>query len=169
VQVQTDVVGNPRLVNDPMTVDTGPASAPHPDLGAFEHQTLLASPATLSTTAGGQQTLSLVAPASLGGALYWVLGSLSGSTPGFPYGGTLIALNPDPYFAFCTLHPSGPPLAGSLGNLQPDGSATATFTLPPATYPQLDGATVVHAFVVVDLLTLGLTHSSNATPLTFTP
>ena len=169
VQTDVDAAGLPRRVDDPMTADSGTGAVPLPDLGALEYQTLVGSPDSLSTATGGIHAMELNAGASLGGQLYWLLGSLSGSSPGFPYDGLVIALNPDSYFTYTSLHPNTPPLTGSLGNLQVDGTASASFTLPAALFPELAGATAVHAFVVIDLGTLGLLHSSNAVPLTFTP
>lgn len=46
--------------------------------------------------------------------------------------------------------PNVAPLSGSLGVLDPDGSATATFALPPGSTLFLPGTLVHHAYVVVD-------------------
>jgi hypothetical protein len=39
--VTTDIVGGPRFLNDPKTIDTGLGTSPVVDMGAFEFRRLL--------------------------------------------------------------------------------------------------------------------------------
>lgn len=111
---------------------------------------LSATPATLSLAAGGRQTLSLDAGVALAHAPYILLGSLSGSVPGFLYGGVRVPLNvPDAYFDVALSAPNTPPLTNSFGTLDASGIATAAFTLPPGLPPVLIGLQFDHAYSVL--------------------
>ena len=111
---------------------------------------LAATPATISLATGGQQVLSLDAGTALAHAPYLVLGSLSGSAPGFVYGGVSVPLNvPDAYFDLALGAPNAPPLTNSFGVLDATGSATAAFTLPPGLPPALIGLQFQHAYGVL--------------------
>ena len=115
-------------------------------------------------------TQPLAAQAGLARAndYFWLLGSLSGTSPGTAIGSFLLPLNtPDAYFTFTLLHPNQAPLSNSLGVLGPDGSATASFSLPAGSNPALWGIVLNHAYVAFDPLTAEVTLVSNAESLTF--
>jgi hypothetical protein len=125
--------------------------------------------AALSLSAGGTYAMSLAPGASRSGDTYLVLGSLSGSTPGFDLGALHVPLNIDPYFLFTLKSPGAPPLAGSLGVLDGAGHATCTLTLPPGTAPSLAGVTIHHAFGLLNLAIGGADYVSNAIELELLP
>jgi hypothetical protein len=106
----------------------------------------------ISLSAGGQQVLKMNLTPTAALKSYQVLGTASGSLPGFPYTGTLIPLNPDAYTIFTLLNPNTPPLLNSAGVLDSSGKATIVFTLGAGTDPSLAGVLVHHAGVTLDLV-----------------
>ncbi|QDU65662.1 CHRD domain-containing protein [Engelhardtia mirabilis] len=99
------------------------------------------------------------------GDLFWVLGSLSGTTPGLPVDGMNLPLNPDAYFLLTLNNPNQPPLSPSQGFLS-GGQDLARFEIAPGVLTPLIGATLNHAFVGVDLGALVVNFASNAQALT---
>ena len=132
---------------------------------------LTASPAQLSLTNGGTQSFELDAGVEWAGDLYVLLGSASGTSPGFPVDSAVVPLNPsDLWFVFTLLHANTPPLSQSLGLLDAEGKASASLTIPPAAPPELEALTLNHAFVVLDLSALNhVSFASNPVSLTFSP
>ncbi|MEM7309724.1 MAG: LamG-like jellyroll fold domain-containing protein [Planctomycetota bacterium] len=129
-----------------------------------------ADPPFLSVSAGGEQALSLCSiGAGDGGDLYFVLGTLSGTAPGFGFGGFSVPLNPDAYFNLTLNAPNQPPLADSFANLNPSGHATVTFGLEPGAAPSAALQTVHHAWALIDLSTLAVEWVSAAQALLFLP
>ena len=124
----------------------------------------------LSVNAGGSIDLELAAGTGHAGAAYLVLGSASGTSPGFAVDGQVLPLNPaDPYFLFTLSSPGAPPLAQSIGTLDALGNATATFSLPAASSPGLAGIVVHHAFGLLDVTTAAVLLTSNAAALELVP
>lgn len=112
-------------------------------------ETLRTDTGSISVVRGGTQRLSLRAGLVNADRPYLLLGSISGTAPGFVHDGFQIPLVPDAYFAFTHSHPNQAPLSGSLGRLSTTGTGTAAVTLPPG-LTSLLGLTVHHAFVVAD-------------------
>lgn len=99
---------------------------------------------------------------------YLLAGSISGTSPGITVGNVTVPLNVDPYLEFTAfLAPNRAPLANSVGNINAQGYATATFTSIPAAFGPLVGLSADHAFVVFGAT--GLDFASNAVPVTFVP
>lgn len=112
-------------------------------------QSLTGDRAGVSVSAGGAQTLALDAGLDNAGRTYHLLGSASGSTPGFRLSGQWIPLNiPDFYFDLTRNAPNRPHLYPSVAELNEEGQAQAAFTLPAASDPALVGRVLHHAFVV---------------------
>ena len=114
-------------------------------------QSLSAATGTISVATGGSQELELACGADLAGELFWVLGSLAGTSPGPVLDGVTVPLVQDAYFDLTLASPNSPLLAPSLAALDGDGRATCTFSLPADSSAALAGATVHHAFVALDL------------------
>ena len=114
-------------------------------------KSLTAVETEISLTTGGTQVLRMACGADMAGKLAWVLGSVSGTSPGIPVGGIEIPLVEDGYFDLTLAHPNSALLAPSLASLAGDGRSTCTLTLPTGMNPSLAGTTVHHAFVVLDL------------------
>ena len=130
---------------------------------------LTANLASLSISAGGTQQLTLDAGTSHGGDLFAVVGSITGTSPGIPFGGFVLPLNQDFYFDQTVLFPNSHPLTNSFSNLDLNGTAVTTVTVNAGELPPIAiGITVHHAAVVLDA-TLQLTLVSNPVALTLTP
>ena len=126
--------------------------------------TLCGFPTRINAALGGTQVLSLQAGSRYAKRIYILLGSGSGTGPGFPWGTARVPLNLDFYTLFCLGSP-GMPLVNMIGRLDNRGTATAAWTIPPATFPGLKGRTFHHAYVVLDLLGLFVRDASNAVPV----
>ena len=113
---------------------------------------LSSSVSEIQVATGGVQPFALDAGAAFGGLTYLLLGSASGSSPGFPIDGLLLPLNADAYTITTLIAPNSAPLSASLGTLDASGKATAQFTLPGGLPPAFVGLELDHAFVVVELL-----------------
>lgn len=139
--VATNAVGVGRFA---ITVDDGVRPVRlHP---ALEVRSALPTPlhigqATYSATEG--TTLPLIANfAGLGagaGAGYVVLGSLTGTSPGTPFGGTTVPLVADRFFTFTAGWAGGSPLSGARGNLDANERATALLEVRPGGLSALVG------------------------------
>ncbi|MCB9883199.1 MAG: hypothetical protein H6834_15530 [Planctomycetes bacterium] len=105
----------------------------------------------ISVSAGGQQRLTLQGTPTHAGLTYLILGSFSGTSPGFPLFTETLPLNVDGYFIYTLTSPNTAPLNGSLGVLDPFANASASFTLLPNSPPILVGAHIDHAAVILDL------------------
>ena len=105
----------------------------------------------VSLATGGVQNLALDAGLQHAGLPYVLLGGLTGTAPGFPVDQVFLALNVDSYTLLTLMAPNTPPLAGSAGSLDPQGTAAASFTLPVGLPPSLLGTVLHHAYVVLEL------------------
>ncbi|MHC4922419.1 MAG: hypothetical protein ACYTKC_22915, partial [Planctomycetota bacterium] len=113
-------------------------------------QTLWTDKHELSLKQAGSQTLSLGAGTQHAGRFYWILGSVTGTTPGITLAGTHFPLNPDLYTDITLgLWSVNPPFGGFKGKLDLQGRATASFNVP-ANAPPLVDFTVYHAYLVYD-------------------
>jgi len=104
---------------------------------------------SISLADGGRQELTLNGGPDHGGKLYFLLGSLSGTSPGLQVGAYTLPLNFDAYFSFTLQNPNTPPLASSLGFLDPWGAGAAAYALPPG-LTGLAGLTLHHAYVLLE-------------------
>ena len=112
----------------------------------------------VSATTGGQVGFDLLAGSTQAGNLYLLGGSITGTSPGFAFGGVTVPLVFDDY----TLASAGSLLLpGSIGVLDADGAGAAMFDLPPLVGAGFVGTTFHHAFVVLDATTLTPTFASN--------
>ena len=119
--------------------------------------------ASISIGAGGAQTLDLGAGIGTVGDDYWILGSVSGTSPGTTAFGVTLPLNFDFYLLYTITHPSTGLIANQTGVLDGFGEAQAVFTVPGGLVdPSLVGAVVNHAFVRYDSATFAVLGVSNA-------
>jgi hypothetical protein len=118
--------------------------------GSWFPTTLTADTYTLVLHKGGVQSLCLDAGETHAGRVYWVIGSLSGTSPGFDFGSVHVPLNPDAYLGFTIAHPNQAPLYNAVGVLDGAGRAQAQFVIPPFTSSALSGAKVHHVYGLVD-------------------
>lgn|GEM_PF-2259255 len=111
---------------------------------------LVARFSNLSTSSGGTQYLELHAGSGNAGNIYYVAGSVTGTTPGTPVGGFTMPLNVDAYTLQMLQNPSLPPLLDNVGVLDADGRAEARVVIPPTTLAAFAGTTLHHAYLVID-------------------
>ena len=125
-------------------------------------------PHDISVSTGGLHTMYLDAGAANANNIYVVLGSISGSTPGFAYNQFLVPLNQDFYFLYTQQFPNIPPLFNTLGTLDADGRQIAAFQMPLG-YPQLAGMVLTHAFAAVNPGSGQVTFVSDAQDMLLVP
>jgi hypothetical protein len=111
---------------------------------------LYAAPTRISTTTGGTQHLYLNAGAANAGNTYFVLGSISGTAPGFPFGSVTVPLNPDTFTLITLTYPNAGPFGNTLGTLDAEGRALSTITIPAI--GQGAGLTIDWAYIALDNL-----------------
>ena len=108
-----------------------------------------AAPAAISVSSGGSSAITLEAGQIGAGDVYLVLLSLSGSSPGIPFGGEILPLNPDALTNLGLALANSPLFANFAGLLSPSGSGSASVNVPPGLAAPLVGATVTAAAVVL--------------------
>ena len=110
-------------------------------------EVLTVSPPKLGFGAEGTWLFRLSAGVGNAGQPYLILGTLSGTRPGFTLGQTEWPLAFDAYTRLCLLTP---PIVGGAGVLDAEGEALATLTVPAAARETLAGMTLHHAAAVYD-------------------
>lgn len=125
---------------------------------------LVGAPPTLSVAAGGTHTLLLDAGIKNAGEIYFLLGTISGTTPGQDFGALSLPLNADGYFNLTLLSPSLGVITSPIGVLDGVGQAAASISFAAGAVPSLAGITGHHAYVL-----LGSGFVSNPAPLTLLP
>lgn len=122
---------------------------------------------TVSGAAGGTVRFDFIAGTPEAGRVYLLLASASGTSPGISSGGFVLPLNPDAVFDFTVAFANTPILTQTLGALSSLGRATSFLNLPALSVP---GPVPLHfAGAVLDPLTLAVTATTNAVPLTILP
>lgn len=129
---------------------------------------LIATPPQIFLDTGGTQNLFVRAPASLAGDFYWVLGTVTGTSPGFPLGLIHVPLNPDAYLIITLTKPNLGPLVNTLGSLDADANATAAFAFGPSLDPLFVGLELNHAYIGADAVNLTFDYASSASSLLLT-
>jgi hypothetical protein len=138
------VITGTRMVDSYSAISSGAAYII--DLGTLYH-----GPPTLSVATGGTQELLLRAGPDMAGGMFVILGSISGTSPGFvdPLSGLILPLHPDRYFSRMLATQGGPYVSPGVGQLDGSGAANAVFSIPPAG-PIFVGLVLHHAYAVVD-------------------
>lgn len=115
--------------------------------------TMTANVTTVSLAAGEKQTLTIDAGAGFAGQRFVVLGSASGTDPGFVVGGFTVPLVPDPYL-WMTIFGRTSLLRPARGLLDANGQATVEFTPVGRCGRRLRrawaGKTLYHAAILID-------------------
>ncbi len=156
-----------RFGGAPMALGSAP-SDPTNDWVVLVERTALWSPTeTLSISTNGVQDLRLDAGTAWAGANYLVLGTRTGTEPGFQITKKLLVpVNPDGWMLFTLTYPTTPPFSGFVGVLDQNGEASASLTLVAPESPTLVGIELNHAFVAGYA---SPKFASNPFPLRFTP
>ena len=123
----------------------------------FDVEALSGSTSSLSLSAGGAQTWDIDAGQPFAFGFYLVLGSTSGTSPGFPLSGGLeLPLVLDPYLDFTLNNANLAPLNNSFGVFNGAGFAQGGFALPAGSPAALAGTTLHHAFFGVSPQTFAI-------------
>jgi hypothetical protein len=129
--------------------------------------TLLHGANELSLASGGAHDLIVRGGSDAAGDLYFVLGSLSGTSPGVALApGVTLPLVPDVYTDLCLAVAA--PIAPAFGLLDAQGAANAAFALPAGAHPALAGLVLHHAVLSIDLTTFQV-GATNAVRLELVP
>ena len=158
-----DIVVAGAINGDSSAVDSGAAYTW--SISGNTCPTLAAVPPRVSLGTGGSQQIRFDAGPSFAGELYWILGSISGTDPGFSFAGLRIPLNIDDYFQLSLIPGPSNPLLFSTGALSDLGSANASLVIAPGTDPSLVGLQINHAAVAYSFNPLTLELVSNPASL----
>ncbi|MEZ5323424.1 MAG: hypothetical protein R2698_15370, partial [Microthrixaceae bacterium] len=126
---------------------------------------------TISLASGGSQPLLLQPGTAHGDELFFLFGSVTGTSPGYPVIGTpwTLPLVPDIYFEYTTWTLfGGGLLTAPFGLIHPYGSAHSEFVVPPNFPPVFAGLTVHHAYALLDVLAPGAPVSFVSSPSSVT-
>ena len=115
---------------------------------------------TISITTGGSQRLALDAGTAHSNNLFWIFGSMSGTSPGLSVFGPHIYLNADPYTDLALGLVNTGVFVNFRGVLDLSGKATADFKVPPAV---ISGPLTLHHAAFVYLSNIKC--STNPTPV----
>ena len=105
---------------------------------------------TISLSLGGAQRIRFDAGNDAVGEVYLLLGSGSGTEPGFTFGGVEIPLVQDNWFQLGLSAPNSGPFQSTFGVLERGAIAEAEIVLPPGLNPNLSGLTLHHLFLRID-------------------
>lgn len=133
-----------------------------------QYECLSADVYFLSAASGGTVNLSLDAGPAHAGEAYVVIGSGSGTTPGFSFQGFHVPLNPDPFLNTTLAEANGQIFVNTLGGLDVDGRASAALVVPPLS-PSTAGTTVHFAFAAFTVGPIQLTKVSGPISQIFIP
>lgn len=127
--------------------------------------TLTADETKVDLATGGTQNLTFRAGPALRNRSYWILGTATGTTPGFPLLGIRMPLNCDDYSTMTIGAANSAGFVGFFGTLDSNGDATASWRTGP-----IRGVTgpfsLHHVGIVFDPATGQMLSVSNPVPLT---
>ena len=117
------------------------------ELALGQRDAILGTPGQVSLAGGGTQTLELIAGSGGPGAIYLVLGSASGTSPGLPLDGYVLPLVPDNWTDLTIAQANIGVFGNTFSVFDAQGRATATLTIPGGQNPFLSGLVFNHTFV----------------------
>lgn len=102
----------------------------------------------ISLVAGGAQHLFLQGTPAQAGNPYLVIGTSTGTLPGFVFNGLRVPLNADAYLTLTlSNYNASPILVNTFGILDGNARASAAIGMPPGAFRSLAGLVLEHAFV----------------------
>ena len=118
---------------------------------------------------GGQVEFDHLVGSAHAGQTFLLLGSVSGTAPGTPFGSVTLPLNSDYLtFAMASLASTGV-FVNTIGTLDGNGAGHSTISAPPGFIPaELTGTHVDFAHIIFDA-SLQVLHASNPVPVTIVP
>jgi hypothetical protein len=143
--------GGPVWVNNrgDFAVKANIAGAPTSAIVRGHVGAMVATPSSVPVATGGTQAMHLDAGPANAGNLYIVVGSLSGTRPGFDFGGQHVPLNMDGWFNLTLQAANSAVLSNTMGVLDAQGRATAFFNFPSG-YPAFAGTHIDNAFAAIN-------------------
>ena len=130
----------------------------------YVERTLWSEFETVSAGQGSFVGLNMVAGGEQAGRDYVVLGTASGSRPGFAIDGHVMPINIDAFTQLTLTQANFQPFfANTLGSLDASGAASAMLGIPAGALPP--GLTLEFAFAAIDPVTGLVTATSNAVPI----
>lgn len=132
-------------------------------MATYSDRGLWADHESLTASAGGSIHFDLEAGSARARHSYVIVGSMSGTTPGFDLGAFHVPLNIDGYTLGLLSSVGAGPFADWVGVFDAGGGASANLALPPLA--SLAGITLHHAYVTLHPTRGVVTYSSNAVPL----
>ncbi|MGE0143429.1 MAG: hypothetical protein AB7I19_10415 [Planctomycetota bacterium] len=114
------------------------------------YPTLTTGSSSIALATGGSQTLDFDGGAIRAGHLYLVLGSTSGSAPGFSANHWHLPLNfPDAYLGLTLQSPNSAIHVNTLGSLDATGRGRARIVIPAGLDPSLAGLSFWHSVITL--------------------
>ncbi|MHC4515016.1 MAG: hypothetical protein ACYS5W_15105 [Planctomycetota bacterium] len=115
---------------------------------------LTASPSTISIATGGPHTFTLNAGTANASRLYWIFGSVTGTSPGVTLisavGAVTIPLVPDFYTTITIAQPNTALLVKTKSALDASGKGQASLMVPKINDQNAIGVKLYHAYLVYD-------------------
>ena len=118
------------------------------DLTSSCNTSLFASRDPIQLSLGGTSDFYLDAGASNAGDFYWLLASVTGTSPGIPVGSVTLPINFDPITSITIKQPGAFFFNSLRGFLDGSGQALAGLTLPIVNDPSLHGVEINFAYVL---------------------
>ena len=123
---------------------------------------LSGSPNFIQLPFASDETLSIDAGPLYANHFYWMIGSVTGTTPGIDLPGDVhVPLNFDPYMGMTLGQPFMPVFQDYLGFLDVNGRATAVFKYPGGLDPEFSGVVVRHAVLLAPNFGDDVNYASN--------
>ncbi|TAJ24910.1 MAG: hypothetical protein EPO68_00715 [Planctomycetota bacterium] len=135
---------------------------------AYDLPLLTSSVGSASLSNGSSVDFDLCGGAAQAGDLHVLIGSTSGTAPGFDVDGVHVPLVLDGYLLGLLASPNSL-IVGAVGLLDPHGYAAASMTVPAGADPALAGLVVNHAWVGLDLALGQVVVASNPFALALLP
>jgi hypothetical protein len=133
----------------------------------YTERTLWADADTISASGGGSVTFDLIAGTAQAGQSYLVLGSLTGTVPGFNKSFINVPLNWDVYTELTLNFANTTTFTNTMGTFDGLGRSSASLNVLAGQIPATAvGAVLYHAFVALDPGTSHLTWASNPVGIT---
>ena len=129
---------------------------------------MAADTTTISLSTGGVQALRHSAGTSNANRVYAVMGTVSGTSPGFTSNGVAIPINADSWTVTSLNIANGAIMGNTIAFLDALGVGDSTISFPPLS-PVLIGLSFDHAYVAIDPTTFLVEFASNPVSLTFVP
>lgn len=130
---------------------------------------LIGDATEISLASGGVENLTLEAGPDNANNAYFFLGSITGTSPGFPFAGLQVPLNIDPYLLLLIQNPQASPIVNAINALDTAGKGVARFVMPSGMDPIFAGLTIHHSYLVFDVQTLFPVFVSNAEAVDLIP